>query len=64
MAPTWVVATGEKEAYESAGAKHVIEGGGLMESRNLALDIAFDKGKACVQMPDDITKNPNIKPFH
>jgi hypothetical protein len=30
------------------------KGGGLCPSRNLALDLAADEGKVCVQLSDDL----------
>jgi len=51
----WYVGKGEKEEYELYGAKNVVESGGLMESRNAALDDAFSENKICVQVSDDIS---------
>lgn len=53
---TWVVGYGEADIYEAAGAKYTITGGKLCESRNLALRKAWEKGIACVQLSDDLTK--------
>lgn len=51
----WYVKPGEKETYEKAGAKYVVEvEGGLMGARNRALDDAFEKDECCVQISDDI----------
>ena len=53
----WVVGRGEAEEYERAGAKgRVLEGGGLCNSRNRALDEARAAGVACVQLSDDLKK--------
>lgn len=51
---TWYVAAGEAETYRAAGAKHVVEGGKLCESRNAALDNAFAQNRPCVQLSDDL----------
>lgn len=57
--PTWIVGAGETAAYRAAGASDVRVGGGLCESRNMAIDIASaaDKGKGrlCVQLSDDLS---------
>lgn len=50
----WYVGHGEAEEYRAAGAQNVIEAGGLMESRNRALDDAHADGRACVQVSDDL----------
>lgn len=52
---TWIVAEGEAELYRRAGAEDVVEGGTLCESRNLAIEMAFDAGKDCLQLSDDCT---------
>ena len=44
----------EVAAYKKAGAKHVVEGGGLCKSRNAAIEYDRERGKFCVQMSDDI----------
>jgi len=49
----WYVGEGEAEVYKKAGAKKVIESGGLIDSRNAALDDAFKKKMNCVQLSDD-----------
>lgn len=54
--PTWVVGKGEAQDYLNAGAIKVIEGGSLVDSRNAALDRAFEDGAICVQLSDDIRK--------
>lgn len=51
---TWIVGEGETDAYEAAGAYDVLEGGGLCESRNLALKVAFDNNVPCVELSDDL----------
>lgn len=53
---TWLVALGDGEAYSDAGASKVIEAGTLCDSRNLALEMAFEHNKPCVQLSDDLTK--------
>lgn len=53
---TWYVGKGEGAAYSDAGAKRVIESGGLIESRNAALDDAFADGIYCVQLSDDVKR--------
>jgi hypothetical protein len=50
----WYVADGEADAYRAAGAANVVEGGGLMESRNFALEHAFAEDLHCVQLSDDL----------
>lgn len=50
------VKNGEKELYNRAGCKNVFETGGLMQSRNAALQMAFEKNQICVQLSDDIKK--------
>lgn len=54
--PTWIVGAGEADAYRAAGATRVVEGGGLCASRNLALKLAQEAGKPCVQISDDIDR--------
>lgn len=53
---TWVVGHGEAQLYKRFGAESVTEGGGLCESRNLALHLAFASGMNCVQISDDLKK--------
>ena len=53
---TWIVGKGEEQAYRDAGAIKVIEGGGLTESRNLALKLAFANNLNCIQLDDDLEK--------
>jgi hypothetical protein len=51
----WVVGRGEGKAYRAQGAANVVEGGGLCQSRNLAIEIA--KNKQCryvVEISDDL----------
>ena len=52
----WVVGSGESQSYRNAGARSVIEGGGLCTSRNLALLSAATHGRICVQLSDDIQR--------
>lgn len=54
LQPTFFVGKGEKRYYEMAGARNVIEAGGLCESRNLALRLSL--GTQCLQMSDDVTR--------
>lgn len=53
---TWIVGKGETEAYKQAGAISVVEGGTLVESRNKALELAFERDHVCVQVSDDLKK--------
>lgn len=57
------VKKGEKPFYENAGCKKVFETGGLIESRNAALDISFKKKEICVQLSDDLKKVTTNKNF-
>jgi hypothetical protein len=50
------VKNGEKKLYEKSGCKNVYETGNLMQSRNFALEHAFNDNKICVQLSDDIKK--------
>ena len=52
---TWYVGDGEAADYRYAGAKNVVEAGGLSASRNRALDVAFSMGMVCAQLDDDLT---------
>jgi len=59
------VKNGEKNLYEKHGCKNVFETGSLMQSRNAALEMAFNENKICVQLSDDlkkVTTNKNFKP--
>lgn len=56
VAHTWYVGKGEGAAYSNAGAENVVEAGGLIESRNAALDDAFADGMYCVQLSDDVKR--------
>lgn len=53
---TWIVGNGEGEDYRSAGADLVVEGGSLIDSRNLALELAEKQGAVCIQVSDDLRK--------
>ena len=53
---TWIVGKGEEKEYWDAGAHAVIEGGNLIDSRNMALQLAFHLDDVCVQLSDDIRK--------
>lgn len=50
----WYVPVEDAAAYVEAGAVHVIASGGLVESRNAALDAAFQQKLPCVQISDDL----------
>tara|TARA_R110002096_G_scaffold256780_1_gene450088 strand:- start:1270 stop:1959 length:690 start_codon:yes stop_codon:yes gene_type:complete len=50
------VKNGEGKLYKMSGCKNVYETGTLMQSRNFALIHAFDAGKICVQLSDDLTQ--------
>lgn len=50
------VKKGEGHLYQKNGCKTVKETGGLMDSRNAALELAFKEDKICVQLSDDIKK--------
>lgn len=54
----WIVARGEKAAYEAAGARgQVLEGGGLCASRNLAIETGRSRGfEHVVQLSDDLRR--------
>jgi len=57
------VKSGEGDQYRAAGCKHVYETGSLMQSRNWALDHAFENKNTCVQLSDDIKSvkhNPHV----
>jgi hypothetical protein len=51
---SWFVGHGEGDEYFCHGARNVFESGGLMDSRNAALEYAFADGSACVQVSDDL----------
>ena len=53
-AATWIVGHGEAGDYADAPA--VVEGGGLCESRNCALDLGHDLGLPVVELSDDLRK--------
>jgi hypothetical protein len=57
------VKKGEKNLYEKYGCKNVFETGTLMQSRNAALDMAFNENKICVQLSDDLKKVTTNKNF-
>lgn len=57
------VKKGEKHLYEKYGCKNVFETGTLMQSRNTALDMAFNENKICVQLSDDLKKVTTNKNF-
>jgi hypothetical protein len=58
------VKNGQKKLYESNGCKFVYNTGNLMQSRNFALEHAFNNNNICIQLSDDIKKikyNKNFK---
>lgn len=56
----WIVGLGEQKTYAMAEGE-VIEGGGLCESRNLALDLGRQRDKVVVQLSDDLKRLQIIK---
>jgi hypothetical protein len=58
----WCVGDGEAEAYRAAGAANVVESGGLVASRNFALDDAFAHGQPCLQTSDDLKRVSLVTP--
>lgn len=56
MEAHWYVGHGETDAYKEAGAIHVIESGGLCESRNQALEDGVSKDKITIQLSDDLRR--------
>lgn len=58
---TWVVGTGEKEAY-SKYAKSVVEGGKLQASRNYLLDYCEKKKLTLVLLADDLMRLDQAEP--
>lgn len=54
----WVyfVGTSQAKNYQEKGFTNVIEGGGLCESRNAALEYCFLQNKYCIQIDDDLKK--------
>ncbi|AOR28744.1 hypothetical protein FORMB_17050 [Formosa sp. Hel1_33_131] len=53
---TFIVGTGEKEAYKKQGFINVIEGGSLIDSRNKALQLGDEQNKITLQLSDDCGK--------
>jgi hypothetical protein len=53
---TWLVAKGEGDLYRSAGASTVVEGGGIVESRNLSLVLAQQASCPLLTMDDELGK--------
>jgi hypothetical protein len=53
---TWYVGPDERDDYERFVVGYIVEGLGLIEARNRALDDAFDHGWPCLQLSDDLTK--------
>lgn len=52
----WIVGDGQAGDYEYSGARHVVEGGGLIASRNFALEQAFRYHVPCLQLSDDLRR--------
>lgn len=53
----WVVPEADEWAYVEAGAADVrMDPGSLVGARNAALDDAFERGRACVQLSDDLKR--------
>lgn len=52
---TWYVPKGQGDVYKAAGARKVVESGGLCESRNAALKAGWDKDLPALIMSDDMT---------
>lgn len=53
---SWYVGKGEAQAYESQGAQRVHETGTLCDSRNRALEDAFEMNVPCLQISDDLKR--------
>ncbi len=53
---TWFVGRGEGHIYKLAGAKNVIESGGLCESRNAALRLGWSSSLPTCELSDDLKK--------
>lgn len=51
---TWFVGKGEGRDYTYEGASYVFESGGLVDSRNAALDYAWRHDLPCVMLEDDL----------
>lgn len=52
---TWFVGEGEGRDYTYHGASYVFESGGLVPSRNAALDYSWSHGDAtCIMLDDDV----------
>ena len=58
----WFVGEGETDAYRQAGAT-VCDEGKLVRSRNVALDVAFERGERCVQVSDDLRRLERVSWF-
>lgn len=56
LSVTWVVREEEITAYKAAGAMRILEGGSLCQSRNIALQDAFNQNLVCVQLDDDLVQ--------
>ncbi len=52
---TWYVGKDEGDEYAEFTRDDVVEAGGLIDSRNAALDAAFAGGDYCLQLSDDLT---------
>jgi hypothetical protein len=52
----WYVSRGDLDDYKNAGARLVRVTGGLVESRNAAIEDAYLTGRTCVMLDDDLKK--------
>jgi hypothetical protein len=57
------VKQGQKKLYQNNGCVNVFETGNLMQSRNWALNHAFENNKMCIQLSDDLKKVRTNKSF-
>lgn len=57
---TYYVGKDEKQIYLEHGAKHVVESGGLIESRNAALQDTWNTGYDCCIMVEDDLKSLSL----
>lgn len=62
IAATWYVPKDEEKTYKEAGAKYIVPSGGLVESRNKALNDAWDTYRSpCFQLSDDLKHLHQVK---
>lgn len=57
------VKNGEGQKYRDAACAKVYESGKLIESRNFALEHAFERGLMCIQLSDDLKSVHHNKNF-